>query len=173
MRPLCPGIPLAGCGKGPLPGRALQELGGNAFASLTVWRWTRTPGQPTSAKLRTACTSAWPCLPPCLAVSRSQLPFLSLQAQLLGKESRCPPHGGSTLSRQSWSIQIAQAHRCTKLGPCFRLQTRVFSNLGMQSQILGAPLPHLHSYTSNLYSYFCTDCNKQPNSSWFVMSTIG
>lgn len=47
-----------------------------------------------------------------------------------------------------------------KLGPCSRLQTRELSDFGVQSQILGAPLPHLRSYTSDLYSYFCTDCNK-------------
>lgn len=66
------------------PGQVLRELCGNASPSLAVWRWTQTPEQPTSAKLRMACTSVWLCLPLCSAVSR---------AQLLGKESQCPLRG--------------------------------------------------------------------------------
>lgn len=49
-----------------------------------------TPEQPTSARLRTACTSAWPCWPPCWAASRARL--LSLFAGPAARHRiQCPP----------------------------------------------------------------------------------
>lgn len=57
------------------PGQALAGFV-VTLAFSAAWRWTRTPEQPTSARRRTACTSAWLCWPPCWAASRA--PLLSL-----------------------------------------------------------------------------------------------
>lgn len=82
------------------------------------------------------------------------------------------PHGGSTLSRHPGTYREPE-HILHKQGPCFRLQARALSGSGLQSQILG-PLRIISILkTSNLYSYFSTDYNKEPNSLCFFMSTVG
>lgn len=59
--------------------------------SLSVWRWTRTREQRISARLRTACTSGWPCWPLCWA-DRSIQDFSPKTRESIGTPAFYLPH---------------------------------------------------------------------------------
>lgn len=162
------GLCLGAWGRGPALSPVQAVLGrAVTLPYLAAWRWTQTPEQPTSARQRTACTSAWLCWPPCWAASRAR-PSASAQAQLWAWDLAPPTVAVPLVTALGHPDRpCAQMHTCGDHASDTGLD---WSHLAWRwGRRGGAQSAHLPSCTSNLYSYFFTDLIKQLSCLCFLL----